>query len=92
MITGSFASNLYGVPRATQDAHVVIEADQGSLDRFLQPRRISSAQPTSPHTPGKRRQPNTIPGLSHAAERGIISNPLDSHGGRVYRVGADWSH
>jgi len=69
MITGSFASNLYGVPRATQDADVVIEADQGSLDRFLQPRRISSAQPTSPHTPRKRRHANTVPGLSHAIGR-----------------------
>jgi hypothetical protein len=36
MITGSFASNMHGVPRATQDADVVIEADQGSLDRFLE--------------------------------------------------------
>jgi hypothetical protein len=36
MITGSFASNLHGVPRTTQDADVVIEADQGSLDRFLE--------------------------------------------------------
>ena len=35
MITGSFASNMHGVPRATQDADVVIEADQGALDRFL---------------------------------------------------------
>jgi len=36
MITGSFASNLHGVPRTTQHADVVIEADQGSLDRFLE--------------------------------------------------------
>lgn len=36
MITGSFASNMHGVPRATQGADVVIEADQGSLDRFLE--------------------------------------------------------
>jgi hypothetical protein len=36
MITGSFASNMHGVPRATQDADVVIGTDQGSLDRFLE--------------------------------------------------------
>jgi len=36
MITGSFASNMHGVPRATQDADVVVEADQGALDRFLE--------------------------------------------------------
>ena len=36
MITGSFTSNMYGVPRATQDADVVIEADLDSLDRFLE--------------------------------------------------------
>lgn len=37
MITGSFASNMHGVPRATQDAGVVvIGADQGSLDTFLE--------------------------------------------------------
>jgi hypothetical protein len=36
MITGSFAGNMYGVPRATQDADVVIEADLDSLDRFLE--------------------------------------------------------
>jgi len=36
MITGSFASNMHGVPRATQDADIVIEADQGSLNEFLE--------------------------------------------------------
>jgi len=36
MITGSFASNMHGVPRATQDADVVIGIDQGSVDRFLE--------------------------------------------------------
>ena len=36
MITGSFASNMHGVPRATQDADVVIEADQVALDGFLE--------------------------------------------------------
>jgi hypothetical protein len=35
MITGSFASNIHGVPRATQDADIVIEADAKALDRFL---------------------------------------------------------
>ncbi len=34
MITGSFASNLHGVPRATFDADIVIKADQGSLKKF----------------------------------------------------------
>ena len=38
MITGSFASNLYGVPRATQDADVVIKADQGSPPHNPPPR------------------------------------------------------
>ena len=32
MITGSFASNVHGVPRATQDADVIIEADQGAAE------------------------------------------------------------
>lgn len=36
MITGSFASNMHGVPRATQDADIVIEANQGSLNEFLE--------------------------------------------------------
>lgn len=36
MITGSFASNLHGVPRTTQDADLVIEADLGSLRRFIE--------------------------------------------------------
>lgn len=35
MITGSFASNIHGVPRATQDADIVIEPDRRALDRFL---------------------------------------------------------
>jgi len=35
MITGSFASNIHGVPRATQDADIVIEADAKALDQFL---------------------------------------------------------
>lgn len=35
MITGSFASNIHGVPRATQDADIVIEANAKALDRFL---------------------------------------------------------
>ena len=36
MITGSFASNAHGVPRATYDADVVIESDRQSLERFLE--------------------------------------------------------
>lgn len=36
MITGSFASNMHGVPRATQGADVVIETDQESLEGFLE--------------------------------------------------------
>jgi hypothetical protein len=35
MITGSFASNIHGVPRATQDADIVIEADGRVSNRFL---------------------------------------------------------
>jgi hypothetical protein len=36
MITGSFASNAHGVPRATYDADVVIESDRQSLETFLE--------------------------------------------------------
>ena len=36
MIAGSFASNMHGLPRATQDADIVIEADRASLERFLE--------------------------------------------------------
>jgi hypothetical protein len=36
MITGSFASNIHGLPRATQDADVVIEVDRKTLERFLE--------------------------------------------------------
>lgn len=35
MIVGSFASNLYGVPRATQDADVVVEISASSLKELL---------------------------------------------------------
>jgi hypothetical protein len=36
MITGSFASNMQGVPRATQDADVIIESSLKSLDKFFE--------------------------------------------------------
>ena len=36
MITGSFASNVHGLPRATQDADVVIETDYRMLSEFLE--------------------------------------------------------
>ena len=36
MVTGSFASNMHGVPRATYDADVVIDVDQQSLGKFLE--------------------------------------------------------
>jgi hypothetical protein len=36
MITGSFASNIHGVPRATQDADIVIEPDRRASNRFLE--------------------------------------------------------
>jgi hypothetical protein len=36
MITGSFASNIHGLPRATQDADVIIEAEQRALKSFLE--------------------------------------------------------
>ena len=36
MITGSFASNIHGLPRATQDADVIIEVEPGTLERFLE--------------------------------------------------------
>jgi len=35
MISGSFASNLHGLPRVTQDADVVIDPTQGALNTFL---------------------------------------------------------
>jgi len=35
MLVGSFASNLYGVPRATQDADIVIVPDPDKLRNFL---------------------------------------------------------
>ena len=40
MLVGSFASNLYGVPRATQDADVVISPDPTlSLIHISEPTR-----------------------------------------------------
>jgi hypothetical protein len=36
MVTGSFASNMHGVPRATYDADVVIDLDQQSLERLVE--------------------------------------------------------
>jgi hypothetical protein len=35
MITGSFASNIHGLPRATQDADIVIGAERKALEKFL---------------------------------------------------------
>lgn len=35
MITGSFASNMQGVPRATQDADVIIDPSRKSLQKFI---------------------------------------------------------
>lgn len=35
MIAGSFASNLHGVPRMTQDADVVVEADEAGVLRLI---------------------------------------------------------
>ena len=34
MLTGAFASNAYGYPRATQDADIVIEYSEGVLRRL----------------------------------------------------------
>jgi len=36
MVTGSFASNMHGVPRATYDADVVIDVDRQSLEKLFQ--------------------------------------------------------
>jgi len=36
MITGSFASNIHGLPRATQDTDIVIEVERKTLERFLE--------------------------------------------------------
>ena len=35
MLTGSYASSLYGVPRSTQDIDLVIDASVGKLRRFV---------------------------------------------------------
>jgi hypothetical protein len=35
MLTGSFASNMHGVPRTTYDADIVIEVEPDSLDEFV---------------------------------------------------------
>ncbi len=36
MLTGSFASNMHGVPRTTYDADIVIEVEPVSLEEFIQ--------------------------------------------------------
>ena len=36
MVTGSFASNMHGVPRATYDADVVIDVDRQSLEKLVE--------------------------------------------------------
>jgi len=36
MVTGSFASNMHGVPRTTYDADIVVDVSRYSLERFLQ--------------------------------------------------------
>ncbi|MFP3869813.1 MAG: hypothetical protein ACLFVT_02890 [Syntrophobacteria bacterium] len=36
MVTGSFASNMHGVPRATYDADVVIDVDRQLLEKLLE--------------------------------------------------------
>lgn len=35
MVTGSFAGNLHGLPRATQDADVVVEGGRRQFERFI---------------------------------------------------------
>lgn len=35
MVTGSFASNVHGVPRSTKDADFIVEAPAEALDRLL---------------------------------------------------------
>ncbi|MGH9380982.1 MAG: hypothetical protein ACRD2Z_10270 [Thermoanaerobaculia bacterium] len=35
MVTGSFASNLHGVPRMTQDADVVVDLDEASAAKLV---------------------------------------------------------
>jgi hypothetical protein len=35
MVVGSFASTFHGVPRATHDIDIVVEADRAKLDRLL---------------------------------------------------------
>lgn len=34
MVVGSFSSNLYGVPRSTQDADIVVQADSAGIARL----------------------------------------------------------
>ena len=40
MVTGSFASNVHGVPRTTYDADIVIESSQKSLRNSNGPSRV----------------------------------------------------
>ena len=42
MLTGAFASNAYGYPRATQDADIVIEYSEGVLRRLRETDRKST--------------------------------------------------
>lgn len=36
MVTGSFAGNVHGIPRATHDADIVVEATETQLRRFVE--------------------------------------------------------
>lgn len=36
MITGSFASNIHGLPRATQDTDIIVEVEQKTLEKFFE--------------------------------------------------------
>ncbi len=36
MIAGSFASNMHGLPRTTQDADIIVELDVSSIDKLSQ--------------------------------------------------------
>ena len=73
MITGSFASNTPGLPRATQDADVVIEVDKGALKRLLENpsvsqsicRLIRSSSPNALVPPHAGQSPTLLSNMAH---------------------------
>ena len=63
MVTGSFASNVHGVPRTTYDADIVIETSQRSLEGFLQ--SLGEGFYVDPETAREARANRTMFNLIH---------------------------